>query len=347
MLLSMASAASASKLVGLASTKPAVGQTVPMQTTLTDIPGAIGMPFAGVDEGLAWHYGDPFAEQRLLESGHGTVDLSNRGVIRIEGEERLAFLNSLTTQAMDRMQPRSSVLTLDLSMNGFVLHELHVVDDATACWVTCEPTSTDALLTYFTRMRFRMELTIENVTDEWAVLFQPIAQPHPDFLTWVTPDVSRWAAREILVPRSAAASLVSAAPVGVWAYNAYRVAAGIPRQGFETDHHTIPHELGWIGSAVHLNKGCYRGQETVSKVARMGKPPRRLTLLHFDGSQDAMPAVGTEVLLGETVVGFVGTAVQHHELGPIALAVLKRNTDPAATLSVAGMNAQQEIVVEV
>lgn len=318
-----------------------------MQTTLTEVPGAIGMPYAGIDEGLAWHYGDPFAEQRLLEAGHGTVDLSNRGVIRIVGAERLSFLNSITTQLMERLAPGSSVLTLDLSMNGFVLHELHVIDDGEASWVIVEPTSTAEVLTYLKRMRFRLELDIDDVSNDWAVLFQPVAQVHEDFLTWVSPAADRWAAREILVPRERAAALVSQAPVGVWAYSAYRVAAGIPRQGFETDHHTIPHELGWIGSAVHLNKGCYRGQETVSKVARMGKPPRRLTLLHLDGSQDELPAAGADITLNDAVVGFLGTAVQHHELGPIALAVIKRNTDVEATVNVSGMNAHQEIVVEV
>ena len=112
-----------------------------MHTTLDAIPGAVPMPFAGVDAGLAWHYGDPFAEQRLLAAGHGSVDLSTRGVITIAGAERLVFLNSLTTQAMETMTPGSSVLTLDLSMNGFVLHELHVVDDGETAWVTCEPSS--------------------------------------------------------------------------------------------------------------------------------------------------------------------------------------------------------------
>lgn len=304
------------------------------------------MPFAGVDDGLAWHYGDPFAEQRLLASGHGSVDLSNRGVITIAGPQRLEFLNSLTTQLMDQLAAGSSVLTLDLSMNGFVQHELHVVDDGERSWVICEPDSTEALVTYFNRMKFRMVLEINNVTEAWAVIFQPVAQVHPDFCTWISPQHERWAAREILVPRAEAVAVIAAAPVGVWALNAMRVAAGIARQGFETDHHTIPHELGWIGSAVHLNKGCYRGQETVSKVARMGKPPRRLTLLHLDGSQDELPRPGTDVLNGDTVVGFLGTAAQHYELGPIALAVIKRTVDTEAIVTVAGMNAHQEVIVE-
>ena len=316
-------------------------------TTRQAIPSAVAMPYAGIDEELAWHYGDPFAEQRLLASGGGTVDVSNRGVITISGPDRLTFLNSLTTQAVDRLGAGHSALTLDLSPNGFILHELHLVDDGETAWVMCEPTATETLVTYFNRMKFRSQIEVADVTTEWAVLFQPVGEVHHDFLTWVSPQTDRWSVREILVPRADAAAIVAAAPVGVWALNAFRVAAGVARQGFETDHHTIPHELGWIGSAVHLNKGCYRGQETVSKVARMGKPPRRLTLLHLDGTVDELPQPGAEVSVDGTVVGFLGTAAQHYELGPIALAVIKRNVDSAATVIVAGMNAHQEALVEV
>jgi tRNA-modifying protein YgfZ len=103
------------------------------------------------------------------------------------------------------------------------------------------------------------------------------------------------------------------------------VAAGQPRLGLETDHRTIPAEVGWIGSAVHLDKGCYRGQETVARVHNLGRPPRRLVLLHLDGSDALLPAHGDPVVGADgRAVGFVGTAARHYELGPIALALVKR-----------------------
>jgi folate-binding protein YgfZ len=114
------------------------------------------------------------------------------------------------------------------------------------------------------------------------------------------------------------------------------VEARRPRLGYETDHRTIPHEVGWIGSAVHLNKGCYRGQETVARVHNLGKPPRRLVLLHLSGDSEELPPAGTPVLLGERQVGFLGTALHHYELGPIALAVIKRSLPDDAALTVAG-----------
>jgi folate-binding protein YgfZ len=144
---------------------------------------------------------------------------------------------------------------------------------------------------------------------------------------------------DLLVPRSTVADVtgrLAAAGVpacGIWAYEAMRVAARIPRQGFETDHRTIPAEVGWNAPAVHLDKGCYRGQETVARVHHLGRPPRRLVLLHLDGmSTDQPPAAGTAVTHDGRPAGFVGTAVRHFELGMIALALVKRNVPDDARL---------------
>lgn len=311
-----------------------------MNTTLTSIPSAVAMPDSAADVAVAWHYGDPLGEQRLLASGQGSVDMSHRGVITVQGPERLVFLNSLTSQALLDLAPGQSALTLNLTLNGFVEHELHLVDDGETLWITCEQQSTASVLAYLLKMRFRMELEIADVTEEWACIWQPISEKHPEFLTFISP--FNWAAREILVPRAQATEIVASAPAGMWAYEALRIAALVPRQDRETDHHTIPHEVNWLESGVHLNKGCYRGQETVSKVYRMGKPPRRLTMLHLDGSQDVLPLHGTEVLLEDAVVGFVGASAQHYELGPIASAVVKRNLDPSAVVTVLGQQASQE-----
>ena len=140
---------------------------------------------------------------------------------------------------------------------------------------------------------------------------------------------------------------MAAAPdvTGLWAYEALRLEARRPRLGFETDHRTIPHEVDWLRTAVHLQKGCYRGQETVARVHNLGRPPRRLVLLHLDGSEVALPSHGDDVRLADRTVGFVTTAARHHELGPVALALVKRNLPLEATLSVEGTAAAQEVVV--
>jgi tRNA-modifying protein YgfZ len=132
---------------------------------------------------------------------------------------------------------------------------------------------------------------------------------------------------------------------GLWAYEAVRVAARQARAGVDTDHRTIPAEVGLIGSAVHLDKGCYRGQETVARVHNLGHPPRRLVFLHLDGSVDRLPGHGDEVALDGKAVGFVGSAARHYELGPIGLALVRRTTPVDAALVAGGVAASQEVVV--
>jgi tRNA-modifying protein YgfZ len=143
---------------------------------------------------------------------------------------------------------------------------------------------------------------------------------------------------DLLVPRGSVAEVTRAldvAPAGMWAYEALRAADRRPRLGRDTDHRTLPAEVGWLATAVHLEKGCYRGQETVARVHNLGRPPRRLVLLHLDGmTTDELPAPGTPVSTDGRHVGFVGTAAHHFELGPIALAVVKRSVPDDATLTV-------------
>ena len=131
----------------------------------------------------------------------------------------------------------------------------------------------------------------------------------------------------------------------MWAHEALRIAGHRARFGTDTDHRSIPHEMGWIEQAVHLSKGCYRGQETVARVHNLGHPPRRLVMLHLDGSEDQLPAHGEQVCREDSAVGFVGSAARHHGLGPIALALVKRTVPVTATLQAAGISAAQEVIV--
>jgi folate-binding protein YgfZ len=182
---------------------------------------------------------------------------------------------------------------------------------------------------FLDRMRFMSRVEVAEVTSELALAYRP-------------------AAGHELVPRDQLATYAQAAgpACGLWAYEALRIARGEPRLGLDTDERTIPNEVGWIGTAVHMDKGCYRGQETVARVHNLGRPPRRLTLLHLDGSENRLPAIGSELRSGEKAVGFVGTSARHHELGPIALALVKRNVPLDAQLEVDGLPAAQEVLVD-
>jgi tRNA-modifying protein YgfZ len=312
-------------------------------------PGAV--PADGPDAGVAAHYGDPYAEQRGVISGWGVVDASHRPVVRISGPDRLSWLHSLSTQHLERLAPGQGAQTLVLSPQGHIEHQLTLTDDGTAVWAHVEPGTAGALLDFLASMKFMLRVEAEDVTADHAVL-SVLGPAQPASLASAGDvEVRTGETTDLIVPRlslpDSVARLRSSGAVlaGMWAHEALRIAAGQPRLGLDTDHRTIPHEVGWIETAVHLSKGCYRGQETVARVHNLGHPPRRLVLLHLDGSEDRLPAHGSPVQLGDAAIGSVGSAARHYELGPIALALVKRTVPVDATLTADGVAAAQEVIV--
>ncbi len=303
---------------------------------LLSLPGAVAGD--GVDAPVAAHYGSFHREQLVLEAGDGFVDLSHRGVVRVSGPDRLAWLHSLTSQHFEGLTPGVPTGALVLSPQGHVEHAMFGSDDGEAFTAHVEPGEAPALVEWLDRMRFMMRVEVADVTEELAVTWRPAARV----------DGAPVSGYE-LVPRGALATYADAAgpACGMWAFEALRIARGEPRLGLDTDARTIPNEAGWIGTAVHLDKGCYRGQETVARVHTLGRPPRRLTMLHLDGSENRLPVRGSELRTAEgRAVGFVGTSARHHELGPIALAMVKRNVDLDVALEVDGIAAAQEVLVD-
>ncbi|WP_309650125.1 folate-binding protein [Nocardioides sp.] len=296
-------------------------------SALLHLPGAVSGD--GIDAPVAAHYGSFNTEQRFLEAGEGFVDLSHRDVVRISGPDRLTWLHNLTTQHFTDLQPGTWTQALILSPTGHVEHELRGVDDGESFTAHTEPGASGPLIAFLERMKFMTRVEVTDETASYAVTWRP-------------------AAGYQLVPRDQLDAFAEAAgpPAGLWAFEALRIARGEPRFGLDTDHRTIPNEVGWIGPAVHLDKGCYRGQETVARVHTLGRPPRRLVLLHLDGTENRLPTRGSDLLLGEKVVGVVGSSARHHELGPIALALVKRNVALDAQLTTDDMPAAQEVVVD-
>ena len=292
---------------------------------------------AGPDKGAVWHLGEPVKEQRALEAGTAWADLSHHNIVAVSGEDRLKWLHDLTTQFVSDLQPGVWMPNMILDAKGHVEFQFNVVDDGTTTFLVLDPGFSEQLIEYLTKMKFMLRLEVRDATSEYAVLRAPgtptaIGGPFA------------------LVPRNEVEEMKStfggvATQVGTWALDAERVAAHRPRIGFETDHKSIPNEIGVLNGAVHMKKGCYRGQETVAKIYNLGNPPRRLVLLHLDGSDVGFPAVGTKIENDGVVVGFIGTVARHHELGTIALAIVKRNTPIDATLSVDGVPAAQQVIV--
>lgn len=320
-----------------------------MKSPLLSLPGAV--PAEGVDEGVAGHYGDLFREQRALADGTGFVDLSHRGVVTVSGEDRLSWLHLLLTQHVTDLPVGEASEALILSANGHIEHALYLVDDGLTVWAHVEPGTQETLIAYLESMKFFNRVEVADRTADIAVVHLPAGSIAP-----VPPGVvvrETAYGRDLFLPRADLEAFAGQAgpPVGILAHEALRVEHHRPRLGFETDHRTIPHELGWIGTAVHLQKGCYRGQETVARVQNLGKPPRRLVFLHLDGSEVHLPAAGTELRVADEApdgrkIGFITTSARHHELGPVALALVKRNVPVDAPLLAGTTAAAQEVVVE-
>lgn len=294
---------------------------------------------AGIDQGIAWHFGNPAAEGRAVAAGQAAAWLENRPVLEIQGADRLTWLHSLTTGNFEQLASGEAVAALALSPTGQVQQALFGIADGERllCWT--EPGKAQQLLAWLESMRFMMRVEISLRTDlklGWVGSAVPVPEG--------------WLARsaaiggfEVFAP--AAAELpAEATPVGAWALEAARIACGVPRIFLDTDHKTLPNELGLF--ATELNKGCYCGQETVARVHNVGRPPRRLVRLHLDGSAAELPEPGSELLLDANPVGFVGGSALHHELGPISLGLIRRNVELDVPLTVGGIAASQEMLVD-
>lgn len=353
-----------------------------MNSPLLELPGAVPAPEDSVDAGVPWHFGDPFAEQRSAARSAVVVDRSHRQVIAVSGEERLSWLHLVLSQHLTELPEGRGTEALVLDSHGhvdchmLVAHHEGVVyldTDAGAQASSALPSmgvdGKQSLLEYLDAMRFWSKVATREVTGEFALLTvigpdatdklgqcgvevpsEPYAVAGLPGGGWIRPVPFRGLfTADLLVPRGDMVDwwtrLTDSGirPSGSMAYDALRVEALRPRVEFDVDDRAIPHELGWIHTAAHVAKGCYRGQETVAKVHNVGKPPRRMVMLHLDGSVEIRPETGDPVWHGDRKVGRIGSVVLHHELGPVALAMLKR-TAPVDAELVAGDPEQDRAV---
>jgi folate-binding protein YgfZ len=251
----------------------------------------------------------------------------------------LMWLHSLTTQHLEKLVAGEWKEALILDPQGHVEQQLFLVDDGMTTFIHLDHEKVPSLLDYLQKMKFMLRVDVRDVSNEYGILKAPgktdaIGGPFA------------------LVPRAELAATLEAfnsanLQIGMWAIEAERIAQGRARIGVDSDYKSIPNELGLLNKAVHMNKGCYRGQETVAKVFNLGHPPRRLVLLHLDGSAVDIPSQGDPVVYNGKEIGFVGSVARHYELGPIALAVIKRMTPADAVLEVKGIAASQEILVPI
>ena len=342
-------------------------------SSLLNLPGAVGGQ--GADEAVAIHYGNPNAEQRDLASGIGIVDRSNASIVTVTGPDRLSWLHSITSQDLTNLSAGTSAETLILSPQGHIEYALEVIDDGQTTWLITAPGAGERLSAWLNRMKFMLRVEIVDATEQYAVI--ETAQAPKDaanqVVSWVDPwpnvlsggtrygpapsehPAANYSRVHTIIARDQLENYVQEAQrqglklAGLWASEALRIEAWRPSAQYDVDERTIPHELDWLRTAVHLHKGCYRGQETIARVHNLGRPPRRLTMLHLDGSGHLLPEIGAILTSAGRPVGKVTSVAQHHELGPIALAIIKRGTDPQAQLEITvqdeSVTATQEIIV--
>lgn len=318
---------------------------------------------------VAASYGNTFTEQRALEQGAAVVDLSHRGIITVTGPDRLGWLDSLLSQKLDALRPGDSAETLLLDPQGHVEYAMRIVDDGVTAWLLVDEGVASALAGWLDRMRFMKQVEVADVSADFAAVgvfreglaahalagLATVSNGVP--IVWHDPwtDVvaggyqyasaeghpaALWDYRECVLPAAeltVVAELVQNgdfSAAGLTAWDALRIAAWRPRAATEVDAGLLPHETDWLRTAVHLAKGCYRGQETVAKVHNLGHPPRRLVYLHLDGVHEVLPEAGALVKLEGNEVGRITAAARHFEEGSIALAMIKRSVDPVALLEV-------------
>ncbi|GAA1698638.1 folate-binding protein YgfZ [Microbacterium sediminicola] len=299
------------------------------------------------------HFGNPLVEQRLLAQGRALAPREDRAVIAVGGEDRLTWLDSLTSQALARLEPGVSTELLVLDPHGHIEHAAAVLDDGVTTWLIADTVDTGALAGWLNRMRFRMRVEVREASElsvfagtAAATAAVAAAAPNGIPVAWTDPwprvavgghgyalaehpGAERdWV--EVIVDEPERERILGAAVAGDlslagrYAAEALRIAAWRPSLAADVNERSLPHELDWMRTAVHLSKGCYRGQETVAKVHNLGHPPRRIVAVHLDGSSSVLPGAGSEIRAGDAVVGVLTSVALHYEDGPIGLAIVRR-----------------------
>lgn len=337
------------------------------------IPGAVFV----AQQQVPAHFGQPFREEEWLIEGKAFADLSFLEVLSVAGEDRRKWLHSLTTCDFSNLSVGESSEMLVLSPNGQIEHAAAVMDDGKRVWMILDSQKADALADFLTQMKFMMRVEIERhdfavigFSTPFADIPQKIAKaasfqwedPWPNVLAGgahygvaVAQHPATGVHRTLLgYPKKIAlaemlAEIVAEGwhPVGLIAWEAARIRCWRPRPKTEMISGVLPHELDLLRTAVHLEKGCYRGQETVAKIVNLGRPPRRLTYLYLEADGDTLPEIGAPIFSGRRKVGVLTSVARDYEDGPVALALLKRAVDVQAVLTIGGVLEEEKVNNEI
>jgi folate-binding protein YgfZ len=282
--------------------------------------------------------------ERLREAV-GLVDRSARGKLKLAGAEAVDYLQGQVTNDIEALEPGTGCYAALLNHKGKMLADMRVLRGEDHIWIDTEPSALPALVRNASMFSIGRDVRHEIVTDSYAILSligpgarEPLDAPPPQeehgFTTgehglYVSTDLGV----DLICPRADAAVVREALgveQVSEEAAECLRIESGRPRFSIDVNSDTIPQEAGLNERAVSFSKGCYVGQETVARLHYKGKPNR-----HLRGLRLAEPVEhGDEIRLGERVVGQIGSASESPALGPIALAVVRREAEPGAVVQV-------------
>ena len=298
---------------------------------------------------------NPFVDQRRLVEGDAAVSIE-AGVVLVTGPDRFDVLNATLSQDLRGLAVGDSRDALELDGQGRIQHSIHVLESTDGTLLIAPGTSGADVAAWLDARIFVEDVQAVDVTAQFsvwggAVAFGDLAwtDPWPEIvaggITYGEPVIPAWSWVETLLP---AGEKPRVDVLDADLVDPLRIVAGRPSMA-EVDDRSLPHELDWLRTAVHLSKGCSPGQETVSKIHNVGHPPRRLVRLHLDGSESVFAEAGDSVMVNGDVVGTVTTAGNHFDDGPVALAVIKRTVDVSAELVVVHddhpLAATQEVIV--
>jgi len=315
------------------------------------------------------------ADYRTLKEACGLVDRSERGKLALTGNGAVEFLNGQVTNELADLHPGEGLYAAFLTHKGKMLGDLRILavagDEASApidLWLDTERVALQALFDMIRRFKVGYEVELHKRTVERGLL-SLIGPEAAVVLGGGGSELGRLAEAEhasaavevdgvsaLAVGTDVGIDLIcdaadtetlgdallarGASPVALPAAECLRVELGRPRYGIDMDETTIPQEAGLNERAVSFSKGCYVGQETVARLHYRGKPNRHLRGLRLS----APGTTGDEVKLGERAVGRLASAVVSPDLGPIALALVRREAEPGATVNVGDAGASAEVI---
>jgi tRNA-modifying protein YgfZ len=304
------------------------------------------------------------AEYRALKERCGLVDRSERGKLLLTGSEAKEFLHGQLTNDIEGLTPGHGRYAAFLTHKGKMQGDLRVLDTGEqGLWLDTERVALQPLFNMIRRYKLGMDVELHKRTLESCLLSlvgpdarrvagaedlpteehanAPVRIDGIGVLLVVTDlGVDVIAEAERVTELRAALEARGALPVSEAAAEIVRIESGRPRFGADLDDTVIPQEAGLNERAVDFEKGCYVGQETVARLHYRGKPNRHLRGLRL--SAPAEP--GDELRLGEKVVGALGSSAVSPGLGPIGLALVRREAEPGATVAVGDAGTTAEVV---